>query len=74
MELPGDEATALGQLLKRIDRDACVRLMDPHAAYDDRSECDVAWAARDMVLRRLAEAGLMPGGLPEPSRSSHYSG
>jgi hypothetical protein len=62
LELPGDEAMALGQLLKRIDYDTCGRLTDPRIVYDNnRSECDVAWCAVTMLRRQLAEAGFAPG-------------
>ena len=60
IELPGDEAMALGHLLKRIDYDRCARLTDKRIAYDGRSECDVAWSARTMVLRQIEEAGFGP--------------
>jgi hypothetical protein len=60
LELPPDEAEALGQFVRRIDYDTCVRFADVDAMYGNRAECDVMWSAVRMLLHQLAEAGLAP--------------
>jgi hypothetical protein len=55
--LPYDEARALAQLVKRLDRSDCERLSN---RYDGGQERDAMIAGIDRLQRALAEAGFAP--------------
>jgi hypothetical protein len=57
LELPPDEARALAQLVKRLDRGDCERLSH---RYDGGAERDAMIAGIDKLQRALAEAGFAP--------------
>jgi hypothetical protein len=57
LDLPPDEAHALAQLVKRLDRSDCERLSNRH---DGGQECDAMIAGIDNLQRALAEAGFAP--------------
>jgi hypothetical protein len=61
IDLPRDEATALGELLKRTSYDDCLRRSNRHKQYSDgREEADVMWSALRLVEGQFAEAGFGP--------------
>ena len=60
LRLPSDEATALSQLIKRIDYDTVGRLTSRFDHYHGRTEQDTAWSAVHMLQSALAEAGFNP--------------
>jgi hypothetical protein len=55
-----DEATALAQLVKRIDYGTVNRFAAPTITYNGRSEGDVMWSAVCTLQHQLAEAGFVP--------------
>ena len=57
LDLPPDEAHALAQLVKRLDRSDCERLSN---RYDGGQERDAMIMGIDKVQRALAEAGFAP--------------
>jgi hypothetical protein len=57
LDLPADEAHALAQLVKRLDRSDCERLSN---RYDGGQERDAMIASVDKLQRALAEAGFAP--------------
>jgi hypothetical protein len=57
LDLLPDEAHALAQLAKRLDRGDCERLSD---RYDGGQERDAMIAGVDKLQRALAEAGFAP--------------
>jgi hypothetical protein len=57
LDLPPDEAHALAQLVKRLDRGDCERLSH---RYDGGAERDAMIAGIDKLQRALAEAGFAP--------------
>jgi hypothetical protein len=57
LDLPLDEAHALAQLVKRLDRSDCERLSN---RYDSGQERDAMIAGVDNLQRALAEAGFAP--------------
>jgi hypothetical protein len=57
LDLPPDEAHALAQLVKRLDRSDCKRLSN---RYDSGQERDAMIAGVDKLQRALAEAGVSP--------------
>jgi hypothetical protein len=57
LDLPLDEARALAQLVKRLDRSDCERLSN---RYDGGQDCDAMIASVDKLQRALAEAGFSP--------------
>jgi len=57
LDLTPDEAQALAQLVKRLDRGDCERLSHRH---DDGWERDAMIAGIDKLQRALAEAGFAP--------------
>jgi hypothetical protein len=57
LDLPPDEAHALAQLVKRLDRSDCERLSH---RYDGSAERDAMIAGIEKLQRALAEAGFAP--------------
>ncbi len=57
LDLPPDEAHALAQLVKRLDRGDCERLSNRH---DGGQERDAMIAGVDKLQRALADAGFAP--------------
>jgi hypothetical protein len=57
LDLPPDEAHALAQLVKRLDRGDCERLSH---RYDGGAERDAMIAGIDKLQRALAETGFAP--------------
>jgi hypothetical protein len=57
LDLPSDEAHALAQLAKRLDRSDCERLSNRH---DGGHERDAMISGIDKLQRALAEAGFAP--------------
>ncbi len=57
LDLPLDEAHALAQLVKRLDRGDCERLSH---CYDGGVERDAMIAGIDKLQRAVAEAGFAP--------------
>jgi hypothetical protein len=57
LDLPPDEALALAQLVKRLDRSDCERLSN---RYDGGQERDAMIAGVDKPQRALAEPGFAP--------------
>jgi len=57
LDLPPDEAHALAQQVKRLDRGDCERLSH---RYDGGAERDAMIAGIDKLQRALAEAGFAP--------------
>jgi hypothetical protein len=57
LDLPPDEAYALAQLVKRLDRTDCDRLSN---RYDGGQERDAMITGIDKLQRALAEAGFAP--------------
>ncbi len=57
LDLPPDEAHALAQLVKRLNRSDCERLSDRH---DGGQERDAMIAGIDKLQCALAEAGFAP--------------
>ena len=57
LDLPPDEAHALAQLVKRLDRGDCERLSH---RYDGGAERDAMIAGIDKLQRALAEARFAP--------------
>jgi hypothetical protein len=57
LRLPSDEAKALAQLVKRLDRADCERLS---SRYDGGEERDAMIAGVDKLQRALADAGFRP--------------
>lgn len=56
-DLPPDEAHALAQLVKRLDRSDCERLSN---RYDGGEERDAMIAGVDKLQHALAEAAFAP--------------
>jgi len=52
-----DKASALGQLVKRIDYETCARFASVCWTYGNRAESDDMWSAICLLQRQLAEAG-----------------
>ncbi len=57
LDLPPDEADALAQLVKRLDRGDCERLSH---RYDGGAERDAMIAGIDKLQRALNDAGFNP--------------
>ena len=57
LDLPPDEAHALAQLIKRLDRGDCERLSH---RYDGGAERDAMIAGIDKLQRALKDAGFNP--------------
>jgi len=57
LDLPPNEAHALAQLVKRLDRSDCERLSNRR---DGGQECDAIIAGIDKLQHALAEAGFAP--------------
>jgi hypothetical protein len=57
LDLPPDEAHALAQLMKRLDRSDCERFSNRH---DGGQERDAMIAGIDKLQRALKDAGFNP--------------
>jgi hypothetical protein len=59
LRLPAYEALALAYLLKHLEYETVVR-HSRQCVYGRRQECDVMWAAAQLLRRQLADAGFVP--------------
>jgi hypothetical protein len=61
LELPGQRRPRSAGFCGESSMASAPKLTDSRIVYDNgRSECDVAWAARGMLLHQLTEAGFWP--------------
>ena len=60
LPLPRDEAMALAQFTKRIDRDTVSRFAGMFELYDSGTEADVMWSGVNLLRSALAQAGFAP--------------